>query len=139
MYIARFKTAYHQKEIVFNAKLTVDDAALGSNSAVYKDIEGNSVSGLPVGTMLSYNASTNTFSEVKATVVGEEVTALPAVTEGNYIIAQSDATMGGGHVPVETLSYKYIGANDFVAESTTAKNIAVFKIIDANDVVIAER
>lgn len=139
MYIARFKTAYHQREVVVSAKLTVDTPAVGSNAGNYKDIEGKSIKGLPIGTMLSYNKATNTFTEVKATVSGGSVTAAPAVTLGNYIIAQSDATMSGGHVPVETLSYKYIGAYDFVGESATEKNIALFEITDVNDVVVSEK
>ena len=139
MYIARFKTAYHQVERVFDSKITVDTPAVGSNAANYVNAEGKTVKGLPVGTMVSYNKSTNTFTEVKATVSGGSVTAAPAVTLGNYIIAQSDATMSGGHVPVETLSYKYIGAYDFVGESATEKNIALFEITDVNDVVVSEK
>lgn len=136
MYIARFKTAFHQREIVIDGKLTVDSPATGSNAKTYTDNDGNSILGLPVGTMLSYDKATNTFTEVKATVSEGVVTAAPAVTLGNYIIAQSDATMSGGHVPVETLSYKYIGKCDFVGASSVAKPIAVFEITDVNDVVV---
>ena len=139
MYIARFKTAYNQREIVMSSLLTVDTPATGSNAASYVNSEGKTVKGLPVGTMVSYNKATNTFTEVKATVSSGSVTAAPAVTAGNYIIAQSDATMSGGHVPVETLSYKYVGAHDYVAESAVAKNIALFEITDVADVVVAEK
>lgn len=134
MYIARFKTAYNQREIVMSSLLTVDSPAAGSNSANYVNSEGKTVKGLPVGTMVSYNKTTNTFTEVKGSA-----SAAPVVTAGNYIIAQSDATMSGGHVPVETLSYKYVGAHDYVAESAVAKNIALFEITDVADVVVAEK
>ena len=58
-------------------------------------------------------------------------TATPAV--GNVIIAQSDVTVSGGHVPVEQHDYKY---NDKVAASTSAKKkVLVFVINDVNDIV----
>lgn len=139
MYIARFKTAFHQREVVVDAKLTVDSPAVGSNAKSYTNNEGASILGLPVGTMLSYNKATNTFTEVKATVANGAVTAAPAITLGNYIIAQSDATMSGGHVPVETLSYKYVDKCDFVGASTVEKPIALFEITDVNDVVVGEK
>lgn len=139
MYIARFRTAHGQREVVVNAKLTVGSPAVGSNSAKYKDAEGKEVLGLPVGTIVSYDKATNTFSEVKATVASGAVSAAPEIKLGDYIIAQSDATMSGGHVPVETLSFKYIGACDFVGASTVEKPIALFEITDIHDVVVGVR
>ena len=63
-------------------------------------------------------------------------TALAAKTSGtaavgDCIVAQSDMTMEYGHVPVENRDYRY---DDKVAASTTAKKVAVFKVIDADDV-----
>lgn len=139
MYIARFRTAHNQREVVVNAKLTVGSPAVGSNAANYKDIEGKDVLGLPVGTVVSYDKATNTFSEVKCTVASGAVTAAPAFKVGDYIIAQSDATMSGGHVPVETLSFKYIGACDFVGASSVEKPIALFEITDIHDVVVGKK
>lgn len=141
MYIARFRTAMNQKEIVFDAKLTVGTVGGNSNAGNYKDNEGKDVKGLPVGTLLSYNASNDTFTEKVGEGAGtsESPYVAPVVALGDYIIAQSDATMSGGHVPVETLSYKYIGKCDFVGESTEKKPIAVYEVIDVHDVVMGKR
>lgn len=63
------------------------------------------------------------------TAIGDSAT--PAV--GNVIIAQSDMTVGKGHVPVEAQDYKY---SDTVAASTgTPKKVLVFVINDVNDIV----
>ena len=52
---------------------------------------------------------------------------------GNVIIAQSDMTMGKGHVPVENHNYNY---SDKVAITTIAKPIMVFVVSDPDDVVM---
>lgn len=58
-------------------------------------------------------------------------TAAPAV--GNVIIAQSDMTVGKGHVPVENRDHKY---DDKVAASTSvAKKVLAFVITDVQDIV----
>lgn len=57
-------------------------------------------------------------------------TATPAV--GNVIIAQSDMTVGGGHVPVENRNWNY---SNKVAASTATKKVLVFVISDVNDII----
>lgn len=55
--------------------------------------------------------------------------------DGDYIVAQSDMTMEYGHVPVELRDYHY---DPKVAASTTKKKVAVFKVIDKDDVYTSE-
>lgn len=52
---------------------------------------------------------------------------------GNVIIAQSDMTMGKGHVPVENHNYNY---SDTVSITTTPKPIMVFVVSDPEDIVM---
>lgn len=54
------------------------------------------------------------------------------INRGDVIIAQSDMTMGKGHVPVENHNYNY---SDAVSITTTAKPIMVFYVNDPDDVV----
>lgn len=55
--------------------------------------------------------------------------------EGDYIIAQSDMTMEYGHVPVELRNYGY---SPVVKASTDKKRVAVFEVIDKDDVYTSE-
>lgn len=64
---------------------------------------------------------------------GETVTGAETAVAGNYIVAQSDVTMGAGHVPVEHHSYVY---DNTVAASAEKKNVALFLITDASDVIV---
>lgn len=64
---------------------------------------------------------------------GTTITGAETAVAGNYIVAQSDVTMGNGHVPVERRSYAY---DNTVATSTTKKNVALFLITDASDVIV---
>ena len=80
---------------------------------------------LKVGQVCKYTASTNTLAPSAA-----------AAVEGDYIVAQSDVTIGTGHVPVENRDYRY---DPSVAASTSAnKKVAVFKVTDVNDVYSVE-
>lgn len=75
-----------------------------------------------VGALVTYTASTNTFAGAQT------------VAAATHIIAQSDVTLEYGHVPVENRDYRY---SDAVAASTTAtKRLALFKIINPDDVVL---
>lgn len=56
-------------------------------------------------------------------------TGAPAV--GDYIVAQSDMTMGDSHVPVEQRNYNY---SDKVAASATPKLVALYRINDLTDI-----
>lgn len=64
--------------------------------------------------------------------------ASPAV--GDYIIAQADETIGGGHVPVEDKDYKpkgYVAVTEATAvdANSVTKSVVVYKITDINDIV----
>ena len=52
-----------------------------------------------------------------------------------YIVAQSDQTMEYGHVPVEMRDYRY---DDKVADKSTAKKVALFRIINPLDVIVKQ-
>lgn len=69
-----------------------------------------------------------TFSGVDGSALAGKTSA-PAV--GDYIVAQSDMTMGDSHVPVEQRNYNY---SDKVAASTTAKLVALYRINDLTDI-----
>ena len=49
-----------------------------------------------------------------------------------HIIAQSDVTMEYGHVPVENRDYRY---SDVVKASTSEKKVALFPILNKNDLI----
>ena len=60
------------------------------------------------------------------------VSTVGAVVNGDVIIAQSDMTVGRGHVPVENRSLSY---SDKVAVGND-KHVMVFVITDVNDVIL---
>ena len=97
---AHFKTAYLQREIVIQAKVSEK---------------------LEVGALCTYTAGTNTIAGASAAAVG------------NYIVAQSDMTMDTGHVPVEYRNHQY---SPDVAVSATAKNVALFRIDNPDDIIV---
>lgn len=55
------------------------------------------------------------------------------VAVGDYIVAQSDQTMGYGHVPVELRDYRYSPTVDI---SETKKKVAVFRVNNVDDVIV---
>lgn len=55
-----------------------------------------------------------------------------AVAVGQYIVAQSDVTMGDSHVLVEQHNYNY---SDKVAVSATPKLVALFRVDNPDDVI----
>ena len=62
-----------------------------------------------------------------------------------HIIAQSDMTMEYGHIPVENRDYKYsdvvsktVDAAGSVSSTSVSKKVAVFAIIDKEDVITYE-
>ena len=71
--------------------------------------------------------------KVKAAGGVENAIADPALTTDMYIVAQSDQTMEYGHVPVELRDYRYV---DTVADKTTVKKVALFRIINPQDVIL---
>lgn len=141
--IARFKTAYDQKEVVLDTKVTITisqgAAAAGSNAVKRVDNEGKEVWALPVGTIVEVSGDAIVEVVNPNGAYHASVPTPDTVTSDMYIIAQSDATMSGRHIPTETLSYKYIGKEDFVAASSVAKPVALFKINDPTDLVLGTR
>lgn len=101
--MAHFKTAYLQREIPIKATLAAE---------------------LKVGQVCTFNGVDG--SALAAVADGT------AIVAGQYIIAQSDMTMGNGHVPVENRDYRY---SDVVAASSTPKLVAVFRIDDPTDII----
>lgn len=74
---------------------------------------------LEVGALCTYDPDTKTIAG--ATVKNA----------GNYIVAQSDMTMGTGHVLVEYRDHRY---SPEVTASETVKNVALFRIDNPDDV-----
>lgn len=58
------------------------------------------------------------------------LTSAPAAGTKYAMIAQSDDTIGDGHIPVENRDWLY---SDIVAASTTKKHVAYY-IVDTNDI-----
>lgn len=112
-----FKTAYLQHEIVEDVKVTADKGQVLHVGDIVKITNG------VLGLVLSASAtSANGVS-------------FPALTTDMYIVAQSDQTMEYGHVPVEMRDYRY---DDKVADKSTAKKVALFRIINPLDVIVKQ-
>lgn len=101
--MAHFKTAYLQREIPVMATLAAP---------------------LKVGQVCTFDGVDGS----ALAAAGDEAT----VVAGMYIVAQSDMTMGEGHVPVEYRDHRY---SDAVAASATPKHVALFRITDPSDVI----
>lgn len=112
-----FKTAYLQHEIVEDVKVTA-----GKNQVLHVGDIVKITNGV-LGLVLS----------ASATAAGSVV--FPALTTDMYIVAQSDQTMEYGHVPVEMRDYRY---DDKVADKSTAKKVALFRIINPLDVIVKQ-
>ena len=112
-----FKTAYLQHEVVEDVKVTA-----GKNQVLHVGDIVKITNGV-LGLVLSASAtSANGVS-------------FPALTTDMYIVAQSDQTMEYGHVPVEMRDYRY---DDKVADKTTPKKVALFRIINPLDVIVKQ-
>lgn len=112
-----FKTAYLQHEIVEDVKVTAGKGQVLHIGDIVKITNG------VLGLVLSASAtSANGVS-------------FPALTTDMYIVAQSDQTMEYGHVPVEMRDYRY---DDKVADKSTAKKVALFRIINPLDVIVKQ-
>ena len=112
-----FKTAYLQHEVVEDVKVTA-----GKNQVLHVGDIVKITNGV-LGLVLS----------ASATAAGSVV--FPALTTDMYIVAQSDQTMEYGHVPVEMRDYRY---DDKVADKATAKKVALFRIINPQDVIVTK-
>lgn len=98
MFRAEFKTAYLQREIPFNA-VVVDD--------------------LVVGEMVKVFPAVGDVPAVIAKLAAE--TEVAALSEATHFMAQSDMTMGVGHVPVEYRDYRY--------SNEIASNVDMTKVV----------
>ena len=111
-----FKTAYLQHEIVEDVKVTA-----GKNQVLH------------VGDIVKI--VNNELQLVVAGASTENAIVDPALTTDMYIVAQSDQTMEYGHVPVEMRDYRY---DNKVADKATAKKVALFRIINPQDVIVTK-
>lgn len=66
------------------------------------------------------------------TLAGGAITPTASAAVGNVIIAQSDMTVGRGHIPIENRDHNY---SDEVAASESPKHVMVFMITDVNDII----
>ena len=112
-----FKTAYLQHEIVEDVKVTA-----GKNQVLHVGDIVKITNGV-LGLVLSASAAS------------ASAVSFPALTTDMYIVAQSDQTMEYGHVPVEMRDYRY---DDKVADKATAKKVALFRIINPQDVIVTK-
>lgn len=112
-----FKTAYLQHEVVEDVKVTAGKKQVLHVGDIVKITNG------VLGLVLSASAS----------AAGSVV--FPALTTDMYIVAQSDQTMEYGHVPVEMRDYRY---DNKVADKATAKKVALFRIINPQDVIVTK-
>lgn len=117
---AQFKTAYLQREVVMDAILSANSGAAADGMVAANDYK--------IGDLVKYTKATNTLAPVDTA---------PTTNDGTYyFFAQSDQTMGYGHVPVEDRDYRY---NPSIAKSATAKKVALFHVVDFNDVIFGSR
>lgn len=98
---AHFKTAYGQREIVVDAKVSED---------------------LHVGYLVTLSGSGDTTTIAAATSA--------TVSEGQYIVAQSDMTMGKRDYTKHEFEY-----DDTVKASDTLKKVALFRVNDPSDII----
>lgn len=112
-----FKTAYLQHEIVEDVKVTAGKSQVLHVGDIVKITNG------VLGLALSAGADAASF------------VVFPELTTDMYIVAQSDQTMEYGHVPVEMRDYRY---DDKVADKATVKKVALFRIINPQDVIVTK-
>lgn len=118
MYKANFKTAYLQREIPVNV------AVIGSTA-------------LEVGQLVTFTAANGSNPAYITAAAGTSESA--ALTNATHIIAQSDMTMEYGHVLVENRDYSYspkvAATATSIGASATTKKVALFKLVNKDDVV----
>lgn len=114
--MAGFKTAYLQHEVDYDI-----------------DVVGSA--NLKVGDLVTVVAETSTVQGYMS-----KAASLDAAT---HIIAQSDQSLGYGHIPVEDRDYRYdpsvvptVSAAP-TGKTDTWKHVALFKIINKDDVILA--
>ena len=123
-YRGEFKTAYLQHEVALDLKVKAAGGVASGDTPSTSQI-------LHVGDIVKI--VNNELQLVVAGAPTENAIADPALTTDMYIVAQSDQTMEYGHVPVELRDYRYV---DTVADKTTVKKVALFRIINPQDVIL---
>lgn len=114
--MASFKNAYLQREI-------------------HMDVDVVGSSALKVGDLVTLTDETST--------VQGYIKKAANLTAATHIIAQSDQTLAYGHVPVENRDYRYdpsvavTVASNPTGKTTTWKHVALYKIINKDDVILA--
>lgn len=114
--MASFRTAYLQREVYLDC-----------------DVVGSAP--LKVGDCVQYHEAT---ASVAAYIQKS------TFANATHIIAQSDQTLAYGHVPVENRDYRYnpevaatIASAPSTATTTTWKHVALFKIVNKEDIILA--
>ena len=118
---ASFKTAYLQREVVEDF-----EPAATFPKTVDSGYDGK----CHVGDVFYLSSGEFTRRESASSAAAAKA----AVAVGDYIIAQSDMTMGYGHVPVEDRDYRY--SDEVKMTDGTVRKFALFKITDLNDVIL---
>ena len=119
--MASFRTAYLQREVY------LDTAVVGD---------------CKVGDFVVFTAETDTVQQYIKKAAAADVTAAAAAGK-LYIVAQSDQTIGYGHVPVENRDYRYdpkvaqTNATAPTAKTDPWKHVALYKVINFEDVIPA--
>jgi len=117
--MAGFKTAYLQREVYLDLAV-VGDCKVGD-----------------------FVVLTPETSSVQAYIKKATAAQVTARTANTYIVAQSDQTIGYGHVPVENRDYRYDSKvaktvdSAPTAKTSPTKHVALFKITNWDDVIAA--
>lgn len=126
-YKAGFKTAYLQREIPIDAVVNGDEFIAAGTPADTANLT------LHVGDVVKFDGTNLGLAFAYSATNDAAIDDSDAIKEGNYIVAQSDMSMEYGHVPVEYRDYKY---ENKVADSTTAKKVALFRINNVDDLIV---
>lgn len=122
--IGRFKTGYLQREVILHQCQVTE----GADKSLYKD----TVLGYLVGRIVKI-----TEADGKYTIASPADVADP-LADGTHIIAQSDNSMRGvpeDCIPTERYTTLYDG---IVKNNTDYKAVAVYKIINKDDIELVE-
>ena len=126
--MAQFKTAYLQ------AAFPADVVVVGSVNDGTEVTSANRKAAICVGDLIVLTAETATVSAYIS-----KATSLATAT---HIVAQSDMTVGEGHVPTDRRDYRYsplVGANKASAPSAKTdplKKVALYPLWDKNDIIL---
>lgn len=137
--MASFKTAYLQREIVVDVAVKGNSTYAGQEGITPAEqayaarfaSAGADTSVLIVGDLVKLTPATGS-----TPAYIERVTSLAQAT---HIVAQSDQTVGYGHVPVENRDYRYVPVvlNTFtgtVGATSPVKKCLLFRITNPEDI-----